>query len=107
MNESWFFYVHLLDLHGSAKFQLSQSPQEFYDKNFGKNQYERMASCLDIWIGKILEKIDFDNTLLVVTADHGSEDWVFTESMERQKRKVRVIKAISAQKFLSKMGDQE
>jgi len=30
-----------------------------------------MLSAIDPWIGKILEKIDMKNTLIVITADHG------------------------------------
>ena len=30
-----------------------------------------MVSALDIWIGKFLERIDIDNTLIILTSDHG------------------------------------
>ena len=102
--QPWFVYIHLLDLHGSAKFQLSKGPTEFYDKKFGKNQYERMVSCLDKWVGKILKDIDLENTLVIVTADHGSEDGVFDEAMEIQKQKIRIVEPSKIQKSLSKIG---
>ena len=49
-NEPWFLYIHALDLH-----ELGSLPDEFNDVKFGMNQYERMVSCVDVWIGKILE----------------------------------------------------
>ena len=30
-----------------------------------------MVSAIDVWIGRILEKIDLNKTLVVLTADHG------------------------------------
>ena len=30
-----------------------------------------MLSALDKWIGKLLEKINLQNTIVIVTADHG------------------------------------
>ena len=30
-----------------------------------------MVSALDTWIGKFLERIDLDNTLIILTSDHG------------------------------------
>jgi len=62
----WFFYVHIFDLHTPVIV-----PPEFNNKNFGKSQYERMISAIDHWIGKILQEIDLDNTLIILTADHG------------------------------------
>ena len=67
MNEPWFYYVHIEDLH----FPITLT-QEFDNKQFGASKYERKVSAMDVWIGKILEKIDLKNTLVVITADHGA-----------------------------------
>jgi len=66
LKEPWFYFIHLLDLHLSLFV-----PKEFNKKKFGDNEYDRMVSAIDIWIGKVLEKIDFKNTLIIITSDHG------------------------------------
>ena len=67
--EPWFHYIHIMDLHRNVDFPL---PEQFKDKKFGDNDYERMLSGIDFWIGKILQKINLENTLVVLTADHGN-----------------------------------
>ena len=66
MKKPWFYYIHLADLH-----QKIIVPEDFDNKKFGNTKYDRMVSCIDDWIGKILNHIDLNNTLLVITADHG------------------------------------
>lgn len=66
IKEPWVYFIHAMDLHGN------ESPQkEFNNERYGRNDYERRLSSLDAWIGKILEKIDKEKTLIVLTADHG------------------------------------
>lgn len=67
MKEPWFFFVHPHDLH-----QPIIVSKGFDNETFGSSNYEKQVSAVDYWIGKILEKIDLTNTLVVVTADHGS-----------------------------------
>ena len=66
LKKPWFFYVHIFDLHKPVIV-----PKKFDDEKFGLSQYERMLSATDFWIGKILEKINLSNTLVIFTADHG------------------------------------
>lgn len=66
LKEPWFLFLHFLDLH-----YLVWLPDEFKSKKYGINPYERMISAIDVWIGRILEKIDLNKTLVVLTADHG------------------------------------
>ena len=69
MQDPWVFYVHLMDLHPTGgKFVYSQM---FDDEQYGVSEYEKAISSIDIWIGKILEKINLDNTILILSADHG------------------------------------
>ncbi len=82
LQQPWFYYLHLMDLHGTETSFLSDPPNEFSDKKFGINRYERMISAIDVWIGKILEKIDFEKTLIIFTADHGSDAASWTQKME-------------------------
>ena len=82
--QPWFYYIHLMDLHGSMNIKSKPKLENFLDKKFGKNSYEQMVSALDVWIGKIISKIDFKNTLLIITADHGSPVSEYDENMEEE-----------------------
>ena len=64
--EPWFFFVHLYDLHDPMIV-----PKSFNDAKFGTTTYEKQVTAIDNWIGQLTKKIDFKNTLLVLTADHG------------------------------------
>ena len=89
MKHPWFLYLHLYDLHGTATFYKNK-PDNFQDAKFGKNQYDRMISALDVWIGKFLQHVDMDNTLIILTADHGSD--VSTYNLELEKKHNYYIK---------------
>ncbi len=67
LKEPWFFLVHAMDLHPPITI-----PKEFDDEKYGTNYYEKKVSVVDTWIGKIVKNLDLNNTLLVITADHGS-----------------------------------
>ena len=106
----WLFYLHLNDIHGQAIFHKNFVHPDFTNKKIGKNQYERMVSLLDIWIGKFLEKINLDETLVIITSDHGSDVASFDDDMETISRTAKeklvveknsVIK--SGQKISSKL----
>ncbi len=106
--EPWIFYLHLLDLHGSATFQLSDGPKKYENKKYGSNQYERMVSAMDEWIGKIIDKINLENTLIVITSDHGSEVGVYSEEIEQYKKNITQYKKIhfkSIHKLTSKLPE--
>ena len=62
----WFFYVHIFDLHAPIIV-----PKNFSAEKYGKSKYEKMVSAIDYWIGEIIKNIDLENTLVVLTADHG------------------------------------
>ena len=62
----WFYYIHLIDLHkGSKPFE------EFDKKEFGNDNYDRTISSIDVWIGRIMKKINLENTIVIITSDHG------------------------------------
>ncbi len=67
LKEPWFFLVHAMDLH-----QPIVVPKEFDNVKFGTNYYEKKISNLDVWIGKILQSVDLERTILIITGDHGS-----------------------------------
>ena len=52
------------------------------DKKYGDNKYERILSAMDVWIGKILDNVDLNNTLVVLTADHATERGDYDSNLE-------------------------
>ena len=90
--EPWFYYIHLYDLYIPFNQQDIKKVNNLDGLYQGDNTYDRMLSAIDVWIGKILENVDQEKTLIVITADHGHEKGAFTESMENilhEYRKVR------------------
>ena len=74
MKKPWFYYVHVMDLHEAESQSIKESTLSgFSESKYGKNVYEKLISSLDTWIGKIIQHIDFENTVLVILADHGTE----------------------------------
>lgn len=67
----WFYYLHLFDLHPLREGRIPQGIENFNNKIFGSSSYERTVSSIDFWLGKIFQHIDFSNTIIIITADHG------------------------------------
>ena len=65
--QSWFFNIHLMDLH----FPLIV-PEKYNNEKYGFSKYEKIISSIDAWIGNLIENIDFENTILIITSDHGT-----------------------------------
>jgi len=74
MQEPWFYYIHILDVHSKVKPKMPPLviSEKFDDEHFGKSKYERAVSATDYWLGEILKNINFENTIIIITADHGS-----------------------------------
>tara|TARA_A100001037_G_scaffold306287_1_gene350436 strand:+ start:708 stop:1982 length:1275 start_codon:yes stop_codon:yes gene_type:complete len=83
--EPWIHYIHLYDLYVATSFTIdeNQSTKILNDKKFGKNKYERVLSAMDPWIGKIIQNINFENTILVLSGDHGTDIGEYNETMEK------------------------
>ena len=96
LKKPWFFYVHIFDLHKPVVV-----PKKFDNKKFGMSQYERMLSATDFWIGKILEKIDLSNTLIIFTADHG--EYI---PLIKHGDKIINLEASATEKNLWKLGNK-
>ena len=77
----WFLFVHLVDLHGNALFNLKDNSKKSEANYTGINQYAKMLSALDPWLGKIFQCINLKNTICVITSDHGSTFADFTNKM--------------------------
>ena len=71
--QPWIYYVHIMDLHKGVDFPLhfEKAAENFKNEKFGTNDYEKMVSGIDYWIGEILKKIDLAKTLVIITSDHG------------------------------------
>ena len=67
----WFCYLHLFDLHPVRQGQKPLKIGEFQFEKSGDTLYERTVSLVDYSLKKISVQINFDNTLLIVTSDHG------------------------------------
>ena len=65
IHESWFYYIHLMDLHRPCSV-----PEDFVNLSLSE-RYDFNLTTIDTFIGKILNKIDLKNTLIVITGDHG------------------------------------
>ena len=91
-DEPWFYYIHLYDLYIPFNQQDVKEVNNLDGLYSGDTTYDRMFSAIDESIGKMLENVDQEKTLIVITADHGHEKGAFTESMEnihQENRKVR------------------
>tara|TARA_B100001540_G_C15801123_1_gene639964 strand:- start:268 stop:1617 length:1350 start_codon:yes stop_codon:yes gene_type:complete len=69
--QPWFCYIHLFDLHPLREGKIPTKIEEFREKNFGHSIYSQTVSSIDYNLKIISELIDFNNTLVIVTADHG------------------------------------
>jgi len=80
MTKPWFYFVHLMDLR--PPYYL---PPEFDKDEFGDTKYDRMLSYIDTWIGKFVEKIDLEETIFVLSSDHGDYISVLDEDLNQIK----------------------
>lgn len=46
-------------------------PSEFDKQENGETKYDRLVSLVDVWLGRFLNEINMENTIIVVSADHG------------------------------------
>jgi membrane-anchored protein YejM (alkaline phosphatase superfamily) len=67
----WFCYVHLFDLHPLREGRQPLKIDQFKSEQFGKSTYAKTVSSIDFWLMNIAKKIDYNNTVLVLTSDHG------------------------------------
>ncbi len=64
--QPWMYYIHLEDLHEKIVV-----PQNFSSNEFGNSKYDQQVSFIDSWLEKILEKINLNETIVIITSDHG------------------------------------
>jgi len=68
----WFCFIHLLDISALRQEKSPYGISEFFDNKFGETPYEKMLASIDSGIGEILKKINLDETMIIITSDHGS-----------------------------------
>ena len=67
----WFCYLHLFDLHPIKEGRKPLKIEKFQSEKFGDSIYAQTLSSIDYWLKKISEQINFNDTILIVTSDHG------------------------------------
>jgi len=83
LREPWFYYLHLHDLYVASVFDIDDGgSKELNNNKYGNNKYDRILSAMDVWIGKILDNIDLNNTLIILTADHATERGDYDSKLE-------------------------
>ena len=69
--EQWFFYLHLFDLHPLREGRLPKNLNQFDSEEYGDNLHAKTLSMIDNMLMKIFKDIDLDNTIIILTSDHG------------------------------------
>jgi len=107
LKKPWFCFIHLNDLHFPIRV-----PEKFNKSQFGSSKYERALFNVDFWVGKFIEAINLNETLFVLTADHGSyvkfleindQKFDFEETASDELKKTSLTKKIP--KFLKPVKD--
>jgi arylsulfatase A-like enzyme len=66
--EPWFAYLHLWGVHRPR-----QVLPEYNKPEFGRTEYDRAISSYDARLRQLLQAIDLDDTIVLVTGDHGEK----------------------------------
>jgi len=66
--EPWFAYLHLWGVHRPRQVSPAYNKPEY-----GRTEYDRAISSYDARLGDLLQAIDQDNTIVLVTGDHGEK----------------------------------
>jgi arylsulfatase A-like enzyme len=66
MPSPWFLFLHVWELHWPRR-----APGLFNDARYGRTLYQRSAAYVDHLLGQLMECVDLDKTVIVLTGDHG------------------------------------
>lgn len=66
MPQPWFLFLHMWELHWPRR-----APGAFNHPRYGRSLYQRSVAYTDHLLGQLLETLDLDTTLVVITGDHG------------------------------------
>lgn len=73
----WFAYLHLWGVHRPRQFLPGYDQPEY-----GRTQYDRAISSYDVRLCELFATIDFENTIVILTGDHGQK--IPENSLENQ-----------------------
>jgi len=96
--EPWFCYMQFYDLNlliYPEQERLEKGPEEIKNPKYGKNQYERIISAQDKWIGEIIKQVNLKNTLIILTSDHGLESGAYDDELQKFSDEQRIRKIVS------------
>lgn len=96
-SEPWIYFVHINDIHFPVI-----PPKSHDEQKFGESKYDRTISSIDEWLGRILDKVDLEKTLVVITADHGA----YVPSVKIGEQWVNYETDGNKQKLATKMGNK-
>ena len=68
LEEPWFAYMHLWGVHRPR-----QILPEYDKPEYGRTQYDRAISSYDSRLRELFAAIDFENTVVLLTGDHGEK----------------------------------
>ena len=89
LTSPWFYYIHLEDWHAPCVV-----PEELGHLKLTE-RYDRNIFEIDSLIGKILKKINLDETIIVITSDHGEYiSPIYGPLMESMNTKVTIKNSI-------------
>ena len=96
-HEPWFCYMQFYDLNlliYPEQERLEKGPEELKNIKYGKNLYERIISAQDKWIGEIIKQVNLENTLIILTSDHGLESGAYDDKLQKFSDLQRIRKNI-------------
>lgn len=101
LTSPWFYYIHLEDLHTPCVVSKELSHLKLSER------YDRNIFEIDSLIGKILNRINLDKTLIAITSDHGEyispAQGALEESMSPKVYIKNLIKKLIPRKALTKL----
>lgn len=101
MKKPWFYYLHISDLHNIINFDAYDELKEFANDKYGISRLDKMLSAIDFWLGRIFEKINFEQTTVILAADHGHEQLSYTINMEKSAKHNRELQSYQPGKGFS------
>ena len=96
-HEPWFCYMQFYDLNlliYPEQERLDKGPEELKNIKYGKNLYERIISAQDKWIGEIVKQVNLENTLIILTSDHGLESGAYDDELQKSYDQQKIQKNI-------------
>jgi arylsulfatase A-like enzyme len=96
----WFYYVHVMDIRNP--YVVSEN---FLGEEYGETNYDKIVSSLDEFFGEISNKVNFSDTIVVITSDHGDYIPLSSKFTKDQTKLEKIIsEKTKSNSFLEKIG---